>query len=84
MINKIRKAKLQWHCRRGILELDLMLQRFCESYINKLNDQEIISFELLLEHADQELYLVLLGRQEILNKDLLPIVKLVQFHSKIC
>ena len=84
MINKIRKTKLQWHCRRGILELDLILKKFCDCYIEQLNNQEIVNLELLLEYEDQELYLILLGQQEILNKDLLPIVKLVQFHSKIC
>lgn len=47
--------RLRWQCRRGMLELDIVLQRFLEQDYQKLNKQEKKSFAKLLQEADTDL-----------------------------
>lgn len=48
-------AKLRWQCRRGLLELDLILGRFLEDCYPSLEDELKLGFARLLEHDDQQL-----------------------------
>ena len=50
-----------WQCRRGMLELDLLLNNFITKAVDALNLQERKSFELLLSYPDQTLLDLLLG-----------------------
>ena len=50
-----RKAKLKWHCRRGMRELDLLLDRFLESGYDALSPVDRDSFERLLDCRNEEL-----------------------------
>jgi len=63
MLDVREKARLTWHCRRGMLELDLILQRFMDAKIDELNEQELNSFDLLLNYTDPELFSWLMGRR---------------------
>lgn len=56
------KSKLYWQCRRGMLELDLMLQAFFESRIDNLDESELAAFRVLLDCADDQLLEYLMGR----------------------
>jgi len=49
------KARLQWRCRRGMLELDLLLQPFVENVYGDLSPEDKHKFHLLLDLQDQEL-----------------------------
>ncbi len=49
------KARLQWRCRRGMLELDLLLQPFVEKTYDSLSAEDQHKFHLLLDLQDQEL-----------------------------
>jgi len=51
----------RWQCRRGMLELDLLLNNFVEKKIDLLDDQQRQTFELLLSYPDQTLFDLLLG-----------------------
>ncbi len=59
--------RLRWQCRRGMLELDLVLLAFLEKdYLNlSAADQKL--FERLLTYSDQDLYCYLIKRQPIEN-----------------
>ena len=48
-------ARLKWRCRRGMLELDLLLQPFVEQIYPTLSDEEKHQFHKLLDLQDQEL-----------------------------
>lgn len=49
-------GRLRWRCRRGMLELDLVLERFLgENYV-KLTAQQQAEFDALLDLPDQELW----------------------------
>lgn len=55
-------SALKWQCRRGMLELDVFLQKFLQHGYDKLSDQQRISFYEILEYPDQELLELLLGQ----------------------
>ena len=46
--------RLTWRCRRGLLELDIVLQRFMSSHFYDLSDEELAAFDVLLELPDNE------------------------------
>jgi antitoxin CptB len=46
--------RLGWRCRRGLLELDIVLQRFSEKHLRGLNKQELLVFDSLLDLSDNE------------------------------
>ena len=47
--------KANWHCRRGLQELDLILMPFVENHFNDLNKTEQLSFLTILEYEDVDL-----------------------------
>lgn len=55
-----RLAKIKWQCRRGMLELDLVLKNFVEHRLSTLSQKEMRDFELLLTASDPELYALLI------------------------
>lgn len=61
MLNSTERARLTWHCRRGMLELDLILQNFLKNGLDKLNFEQIQCFDNLLNCTDPELYAWLMG-----------------------
>lgn len=71
-------AKLRWQCRRGMLELDLLLQSFLENVYEKLSETEKKSFALLLEQQDQDLYEWLIKREPVPDQTLMPIIERVR------
>jgi antitoxin CptB len=48
--------RLRWHCRRGMLELDLVLARFLDAGFARLTPSERQEFERLLDLEDQALW----------------------------
>lgn len=46
--------RLGWRCRRGLLELDIILQRFSENHLRGLSRQELLAFDRLLDLPDNE------------------------------
>lgn len=80
MISTARKAKIKWNCRRGMLELDLMLSKFFEASFDSLSEEQIRQFEALLETQDPELYALLTGQIVTDKKELTDIVALVRSH----
>ncbi len=55
------EKRLRWGCRRGMLELDLILLPFFEGYYSQLSLREQELFAVLLEYPDPELYAYLTG-----------------------
>jgi antitoxin CptB len=48
--------RLRWQCRRGMLELDLLLNRFLDLGYEGLDDAERADFNRLLAYQDQVLH----------------------------
>ncbi len=58
------RAKLRWRARRGLLENDLLLTRFLDTYEATLTDAEVEVFEQILDLSDNDLMDLLLERNE--------------------
>lgn len=68
MKNLEKLQRLRWQCRRGMLELDLILQGFLDkNYLNLSPDDQDL-FEQLLTYSDQALYSYLIKRQPNANR----------------
>jgi antitoxin CptB len=70
--------RLRWRCRRGMLELDLMLLPFVEQQFSRLSRAERRSMERLLDYPDQVLLEWLQGDGETHDRELNEIVKKVR------
>ena len=57
-------SKLRWRCRRGLLENDLMIERFFDRYAPALTVRQAEALAQLMELADNDLLDLLLRRGE--------------------
>jgi antitoxin CptB len=55
------RLRLRWQCRRGMLELDLLLNRFLDTGFAALDAGQRVAFNRLLAYQDQILYDWLMG-----------------------
>lgn len=56
------RGRLRWHCRRGLLELDVVFDRFLAQDFDQLSDQECQNLATLLENEDHDLWDMVTGR----------------------
>ena len=56
------RARLYWQCRRGMLELDLVLQAFLDHRYEHALPEERRAFESLLNYPDALLFEYIMGR----------------------
>jgi succinate dehydrogenase flavin-adding protein (antitoxin of CptAB toxin-antitoxin module) len=56
--------RIRWHCRRGMLELDLVLNRFVQAQFERLDADQVAAFRRLLGYPDNELLDLVMGRAE--------------------
>jgi antitoxin CptB len=54
-------ARLRWHCRRGMKELDLLLERYLAGVFPGASSDEQAAFARFLELPDPQLAAYLLG-----------------------
>ncbi len=50
------QRRLAWRCRRGLLELDIVLQRFVAQQFTDLSDDELTALDALLELPDNDFW----------------------------
>ncbi len=60
--------QLRWQCRRGMLEIDIILSRYLSESYEKSSLIEQAIFESLLTENDQQLFLWFTGREEVWPK----------------
>lgn len=72
--------RLKWACRRGMLELDVLLGNFLENGYPALADEDKWLFIRLLETPDPELFAWLLGSDVPTDGDMLKIVEMIKKH----
>lgn len=58
--------RMQWRCRRGMLELDLLFKGFVESYLQEnndiaLTDEQVAALDTLLDMPDNDLWSLLVS-----------------------
>ena len=69
--------RLRWACRRGMLELDLILEPFLENVYPGLDEQDKILFQKLLEGEDQDLFNWFLNKAQPEAVELRKIVAII-------
>ena len=57
--------RMLWRCRRGLLELDIMLKPFVANQYATLSEPELYVFEALLDLPDNTLWDMMSGRLEV-------------------
>jgi antitoxin CptB len=58
------RERIRWHCRRGMLELDLVLNAFVERHLDGLDAQALEVFQAVLAYPDPMLFALVMGRAE--------------------
>ena len=69
------RNRLAWQCRRGMRELDELLNGFMERRYADLGDEQLTAFTRLLEYPDSVLLECLMGRMVPADKDVAHIVQ---------
>jgi antitoxin CptB len=59
-MDAVARNRLRWKCRRGLLELDLVLEKF----IATVRDEDIQPLHALLELPDNDLWDIIAGRSD--------------------
>ncbi|WP_230206090.1 FAD assembly factor SdhE [Coxiella endosymbiont of Amblyomma americanum] len=73
------KRKIKWKCRRGILELDILLERFYDSQFHTLTAKEKKLFTYLLDQSDVLLYDWLLGNKIAKDFQLQDLIRKISY-----
>ncbi len=80
MINNI--SKLEWACRRGMLELDVLLGNFLKEAYSHLSLADKAQFIALLNYSDPELFAWLMGRDLPSDQGLIKIIEEIHRHAR--
>jgi antitoxin CptB len=68
--------RLAWRCRRGLLELDIVLQRFVASQFIHLSHEELSTLDALLDLPDNDFWDLLVNENTSIDE--LKTKKLIQ------
>jgi antitoxin CptB len=81
--NVSQKTKLAWQCRRGMLELDVILKPFLDAHFDGLTTNQKDCFSRLLEETDPDLYSWLMGYAYTSDPEFAKMIALIQTQSGI-
>ena len=70
--------RLRWNCRRGMLELDLVLTGFLEKQYPLLTKRQAKMFKELLNYPDAELWDMILARTEPAENAMKAVLQLIR------
>ncbi|HEV8647471.1 MAG TPA: succinate dehydrogenase assembly factor 2 [Burkholderiales bacterium] len=70
--------RVRWHCRRGLLELDVVLTRFLDRHFERLSPQQRAAFNRLLDYPDNDLWDFVTGKQLPPDAESAHIISLIE------
>ena len=73
-------SKMQWKCRRGMLELDICLNQYLKQCYEVASSDEQARFNALLEENDTDIWEWLMGSQAVAPRHQPMIEKLQQIN----
>jgi antitoxin CptB len=73
--------QLRWRCRRGMLELDLLLNDYLSEHFERLDQEQLTLFETLLDYPDPVLLDLLLGNSKATDTRLAEFIATIQMVS---
>lgn len=74
MLDPQRFNRIQWRCRRGMLENDLVLSRFLARRGPALTEEDVAILDRLLALSDNELWDLIAGRAEPADAAVAPLL----------
>lgn len=77
------KARIRWLCRRGMKELDVLLERFVNSDYDSLNASQHEAFVNLLHYEDPDLWVLLMGRAEAETPEQAELVERIREFERV-
>jgi antitoxin CptB len=72
------KKRLLWSCRRGMLELDILLKDFISEGYDSLLQSERKAFNILLEYPDAVLLDLLMGKSIAADQGIASVIKKIR------
>ncbi|WP_026958624.1 MULTISPECIES: succinate dehydrogenase assembly factor 2 [Aliagarivorans] len=71
------KSRLKWACRRGMLELDVLLMPFVDEAYDQLSEADQAAFRRLLTCDDPDLFSWFMGHRECDDPELAKMVNVI-------
>ena len=78
MLSEPEFHRLKWDCRRGLLENDLILERFLRQSARDLLPGQLQAFRRLLEFNDNDLWDLMSGRAECTQPELAEVLTMLR------
>ena len=78
-----KKARLLWRCRRGIKEMDIILQEFINVSYDQLNNEDKNAFSKLLDEQDLDILNWIMGKDKPANDRLANIINIIKTSRNI-
>ena len=76
------KNRLRWACRRGMLELDVLLLPFTEQEYLKLSEEDKTQYKRLIDCEDQDLFNWFMEKSVCPDTDIHRLINLVLAHAR--
>ena len=73
--------RMEWRCRRGMLELDLLFVEFVKQHLAKLSDAQMLALDKLLDLPDNELWALVAMEKESKDIETLAVLKMLREKS---
>ncbi len=71
-------SELKWHCRRGMLELDILLNDYLDKNYISMSVEQCASFSEILEYPDHVLLDLLTGNMQSTDQSVNALVKCIR------
>ncbi|EGC35743.1 hypothetical protein DICPUDRAFT_32960 [Dictyostelium purpureum] len=81
-VEKLRKKLLYQSKERGMLENDLLLGSFATNNIQKLTEQQLKDYDLLLQQPDPDIFNWILNKTVIPDEFETEVLKMIQHHCQ--
>lgn len=69
------RTRIKWQCRRGMHELDLLLEQFVDSRYDTLSPTDECALERLLAYPDLVLLDFLMGKMVPIDREVADVVR---------
>ena len=77
--NQAESRRLAWRCRRGLLELDIVLQRFVAQYYEGLSVAELSAFDAMLALPDNDFWVLVSSKNvQPINLETLAVINKIK------
>ena len=70
--------RIRWQCRRGLLELDLVLAKFLDRHLENLSPVNLAALKRLLDYPDNDLWDLATGKRTPPDAESALIIKLFE------